>query len=77
MMMVVIWGNLFKIFFEGKLREIILVVKRFLEIFIVVDKMYMKGYVDCWCKENCDVCNIEEFREVSIVDKVYFFKKCL
>ena len=74
MMTVATWGNLLKIPLEGKLREITSAAKRLSEISIVVDKMHMKGHVDRWCKENCDARNIEELREVSIVDKAHFLK---
>ena len=52
-------------------REITPAAKRLAEISIVVDKMHMKGHIDSWCKENCDARNIEELREVGIVDKIH------
>jgi hypothetical protein len=36
---------------------------------IVIDKMHFKGYVDEWCKKNCNPYMVEGLKDVRIVSK--------
>lgn len=47
-------------------RDVTETAERLSDVSIVVDKMHMKGHKDRWCKENCDVRNIEDLKEVNI-----------
>lgn len=40
---------------------------------IVVDKMYMKGHTDPWCKKNCDPGNFETLKKVTDAIGSYLF----